>query len=248
MGTPLIQQRRGKGSPTFRSPGHRFFGNIVYRKLDANERENAINGQVAGFIDDPGRSAILAKIVLENSEVTYNIAAEGIAVGDRVQFGKAGQLRAGSVLPIGIVPDGTPIFNLETIPGDGGRIARAGGAAAYIVTKDELTGNVSVRLASKKVVVLNPACRATVGVAAGGGRLEKPFKKAGTRSYAMHARNKNYPDVRGTAMSAYDHPHGGKSFGKSTTVARSTPPGRKVGQVAARRTGRRKGKVAEQGA
>ncbi len=81
-------------------------------------------------------------------------------------------------------------------------------------------------------------------MAAGGGRLEKPFKKAGTHWHAVRARNKYYPVVRGTAMAAYDHPHGGKSFGKPTAVKRSTPPGRKVGQVAAKRTGRRKGKVA----
>ncbi|MCX6767492.1 MAG: 50S ribosomal protein L2 [Candidatus Micrarchaeota archaeon] len=245
MGTRLTQQKRGKGSPTYRAPSHRFFADIVYRKLDDAENRGTLAGQVVGLVDDPGRTALVVKIVLENGETVYNVAAEGICVGNRVQVGRGGALLTGSILPLESIPDGTPIFNVEAIPGDGGRMARAGGAAAYVVSRDEETGRVSVRLASKKVRVLNPSCRATVGVAAGGGRLEKPFKKAGTHAHAMWARNKYYPIVRGTAMSAYDHPHGGKSFGSPTTVSRSTPPGAKTGQVAARRTGRRRGKVAE---
>ena len=94
---------------------------------------------------------------------------------------------------------------------------------------------------------MDPRCRATVGIAAGGGRTEKPFKKAGYKFYAVRMRATLWPHVRGTAMSAYDHPHGGRSFGKPTAVSRNAPPGRKVGLIAARRTGRRKGKRAKAG-
>ncbi|MEM4052736.1 MAG: 50S ribosomal protein L2, partial [Ignisphaera sp.] len=79
---------------------------------------------------------------------------------------------------------------------------------------------------------------------AGGGRLEKPLLKAGNAYYKWRAKARKWPRVRGVAMNAVDHPHGGgshQSESKPTTVSRRAPPGRKVGHIAARRTGRRKG-------
>ena len=86
-------------------------------------------------------------------------------------------------------------------------------------------------------------CRATIGVVAGGGRKEKPFVKAGKKYHAMKAKAIKWPRVRGVAMNAVDHPFGGgrhQHTGKPTTVSRRMPPGRKVGHIAARRTGVRK--------
>jgi len=169
-------------------------------------------------------------------------AAEGLAVNDEIEMGYEAGNSLGSVSSLGSLPDGTPIFNLELRPRDGGKALRSTGSSGILISHDEDTGMVTIKMgtASKRVLVLSPECLATVGVAAGGGRKEKPFKKAGNKFYAMQARNKYYPIVRGTAMNAYDHPHGGKSFGKPTTVARGTPPGGKVGHVAARQTGRKK--------
>ncbi len=243
MGTRLTTQKRGKGSPSYKTPGHRFFGNVQYP-------DSVGIGQVLGFTHDAGRTPLLAEILMEDgSTVVHNIAAEGLKVGDKVEFAKAaakeGEQRlvaSGSVLPLSDIPDGSLVFNLEFTPRDGGKIARSSGGFASVVARDEETGQVSVRLASREVKKLSPQCRATIGVACGGGRLEKPFKKAGNKRAAMRARNRLYPHVRGTAMSAYDHPHGGRGFGKSTTISRDTPPGRKVGLIAARRSGRSKGK------
>jgi len=242
MGTRLMQQKRGKGGPAYRSPGHRFFGNISYDRPTQDELEGVMRGQVTEFIDDPGRSPLLVEILLENGKKIYTIAAEGLKVGDLVEFGKDARLGIGCLKPLNAVPDGTPIFNLEVVPGDGGRIARVAGASAKVVGRDEDTGRVSVQLASKALKELPGACRATIGIACGGGRLEKPFKKAGNKFYAMRAVNREYPIVRRTAMSAYDHPHGGRSFGKSSTRSHNAPPGKKCGQIGARRTGRRRGK------
>ena len=85
-------------------------------------------------------------------------------------------------------------------------------------------------------------CLATIGVAAGGGRTDKPFVKAGAKFYRERAKGKRWPVVRGVAMNAIAHPHGGSQHhaGKSTTVKRSASPGRKVGHIAAKRTGRKK--------
>ncbi len=239
MGTKLIQQRRGKGSPTFKAPSHKFFADARYEFPQQETR-----GQVVRFVDDPARHAILAEILLENGSKIFLIAAEGLKKNDVITL-RGTQVAVGNVLELANVPDGTPVFNVERKPGDGGRIARSSGASAYVIAHDEETGLVSLHLSSKETVSFDPRCLATIGIACGGGRVEKPFKKAGARYYALKARNKYYPRVRGTAMSAYDHPHGGKSFGKSTTVSKSTPPGRKVGQLAARVTGRKKGRAAK---
>lgn len=241
MGTKLTNQKRGHGGPSYRVPGHRFFGHVTYAGF-----KGALMGQVTGFVDDPAHSALLMEVLLENGRKAYSIAPEGIAKGDVVGLGGDARVRVGSVMPVSKIPDGTPIFNIELSPGDGGKMSRSSGTACYIVSHDEESGRVIIRTPSKNVKVLEPGCLATVGVACGGGRLEKPFKKAGSKFHAMHARNKYYPKVRGTAMSAYDHPHGGKSLGKPSTVARGTPPGRKVGHIAARRTGRRRGKIVEE--
>lgn len=239
MGTKIIQQRRGKGSPSFRAPSHRFLADVKYDLPLTQTR-----GQVMGFADDPARSTLLAVVLLEDGRKVFLPAPEGLAKGDEIIL-RANEPCVGNVMELGAIPDGTPVFNIEITPGDGGKLARASGACAYVVGHDEETGLVAVRLASKEVRFFDPRCLATIGVACGGGRTEKPFKKAGTLCLVMRARNKYYPRVRGTAMNPYDHPHGGKSFGKTTAVARGTPPGRKVGHIAARRSGRRKGRVSK---
>jgi large subunit ribosomal protein L2 len=192
-----------------------------------------------------GRHPLLAEYLREDGTKFYNVAPEGISVGDRIEVGPTptqGMIAIGSILPLSAIPDGTSIFNIEIRFGDGGKMCRSGGAVAYVVSHDEEKNTVTVLLSSKQTRVLSGRARATVGVACGGGRLEKPLMKAGTAFHKARATNKQWPWVRGTAMAAYDHPHGGKSLGKSNTVARSTPPGRKTGSVAASRTGRRRGK------
>ena len=102
---------------------------------------------------------------------------------------------------------------------------------------------VIVQLPSKKQKSFNPECRASIGIVAGGGRTEKPLLKAGTRYYKMKAKNKLWPKVSGASMNAVDHPFGctrSLRKSKSRPISKNAPPGRKVGMVGARRTGRRK--------
>lgn len=242
MGSALISQRKGRKSSVFNTPGHRYTANVVYPAPSAQEKESLVRGEVLELVDDVGRDGLLVKILLENGQMTYNIAAESQCVGDLIAFGTKAPVRIGAVLPLREIPDGSPVYNVELTVGDGGRLARTSGSAAYVVAHDEDTGLVSVLLASKTVKVLSPSCRATLGVPAGGGRLDKPLMKAGDGYFKARARNRYWPIVRGTAMSAYDHPHGGKSFGSPTTVSRNAPPGQKTGHIAARRTGRKRGK------
>lgn len=239
MGKLLKQQRRGKGSPSYAAPHKRFKANLAYRTYDDAEKTGVLKGRVAKFIDDPGHHALLMLVRYDNKEENHLIAPEGIAIGDVIDIGAQGQLTLGSVLPLYRIPDGMYAFNIERNPGDGGKFVKAPGSHATVISKK---GNdVYIRLPSNETIVVSNECRAQLGVVAGGGRLEKPLLKAGNAHYKYHALNRLWPKVRGVHMSAYCHPHGGKQHhvGKPTTVARSTPPGGKVGHIAARTTGRR---------
>jgi large subunit ribosomal protein L2 len=150
----------------------------------------------------------------------------------------------GNIMPLYRVPDGAYIYNIERNPGDGGRFVKAPGSYANVVSKE---GNrVLVKLPSRAVVSLSNECRVQLGIICGGGRLEAPLMKAGTAFHKYKARNRLWPTLRGVHMAAYNHPHGGKQHhtGKPTTVSRGSPPGSKVGHIAARQTGRRKSKKA----
>jgi large subunit ribosomal protein L2 len=249
MGKRLKQQKRGAGSPRYRSPSHRYKTDLSYRSYDDVEKTGVLTGKVMSFVDDPSRTAPLMKVRYDNNESGYLLAPEGIAIGDDVDVGAQGRLKLGSVLPLYRIPDGAYVFNIERNPGDGGSMVKAAGSFANIVAKE---GNqVYLKLPSKATIVLLDECRAQLGIIAGGGRLEKPMLKAGTHYHKAKAKNKLWPVPRGVHQSAYNHPHGGKQHhaGKPTTVARGTPPGGKVGHIAAKQTGRRKGKrTAEAGA
>jgi len=97
-------------------------------------------------------------------------------------------------------------------------------------------------LPSKKVKLFNANCRAQLGLVSVGGRLIRPVFKAGKKYHMVASTARYWPKVRGVAMSAYDHPFGGKQHhsGRSTIVARNAPPGRKVGLLAASSVGRGK--------
>ncbi len=231
MGKPLIQQRRGKGSPAYTAPSHHFFTKLKYpKKIEGR-------GEVIKFIDDPGRTSLLVEILMENNQVIYNLATEGMKIGDEIRINRG---LAGDISEVGTLKEGTPIYNIELRPKDGGKLVRGAGSVAYIESQDEDNAQTNVLLPSKNIITLQGNCLATIGVSAGGGRLEKPFKKAGKHMFAALARGKEFPVIRGSAVSAYNHPFGGRSFGKPTTVSRSTPPGRKVGHIAASKTGRKK--------
>ena len=239
MGKSLIQQRRGKGSTTFRAPSHRYRGAVKYVPLNLT-KEKTLVGKVVEILHDPGRTAPVARVKFENGLEKLIIAPEGLLVGDEIVIGPNAPIKIGNTLPLAMIPEGTYVYDIEGIPGDGGKFVRAGGSYALVVSREK--DKVIVQLPSGELKAFNPMCRATIGVVAGGGRLEKPLVKAGKAYYVMKARNRFWPKPRGVKMNAVNHPHGGKEhhIGRPSTVSRRAPPGRKVGHIAARRTGRRK--------
>merc|ERR1712008_425742 len=183
MGRVIRAQRKGAGSIFVSHTKHRK-GAPRLRPVDYAERNVYIKGVVKDIIHDPGRGAPLA-IVHFRDPYKYKIrkelfiAAEGMYSGQFVYAGKKAQLTVGNIMPVGCMPEGTIVSNLEEKTGDRGRIARASGNYATVI-----------------------------------------------------------------AMNPVEHPHGGgnhQHIGKASTVKRGTSAGRKVGLIAARRTGRIRG-------
>ncbi len=241
MGKRLIQQARGAGGPRYRAPSFRYLGEAKHRPLPAGDM---VIGTVLDLVKCPGHSAPLAEIKDPDGETHYMIASDGLRKGALVKEGAGAEIQPGNTLALEHLPDGTLIYNIEGIPGDGGRFCRASGTCAKVLT--HVQDQVLVELPSKKQKLFHAKCRAYIGVIAGGGRVEKPFLKAGTMHYKMKAKNKRYPIIAGSAQNAVDHPFGNKRTSrksKARPVSRNAPPGRKVGMIAARRTGRKIHKV-----
>ena len=237
MGKSLIQQKRGKGSPRYRSPSFNYQGKAGF----TSEEQGAIfHANIMDILHCPGHSAPLMELKYSNGEVGLLQAPEGIRVGDRIQFGNEIEVKSGNVLPLKNIPEGTSIYNIESSPGDGGKFVRSSGTFARIITKME--DGIVIELPSSKRKTFLPECRAIIGIVAGSGRTEKPFLKAGTKFYKMKAKNKMWPIVSGTSMNSLSHPFGGRSShakGIPTQSARNSPPGRKEGKIAPKRTGRK---------
>ena len=236
MGKRLIQQRRGKINTKFNSPSHRFKGEIKY-----DYKNNLTEGTIIDILHDPGRTSPIANVKLSNNKIIKIIAPEGIKTGDKIRFNDdKKEISVGNILSVGKIPEGAPIFNIELLPGDGGKLVRAGGSTATVVSHEK---NVTViQLPSGSFKRVSSDCKATIGVVAGGGRHDKPFLKAGKKHYAFRTRGKQYPTVRGVAMCAVNHPHGGgrhQHIGGPSSIKRGSSPGTKVGNIAAKRSGRK---------
>jgi large subunit ribosomal protein L2 len=199
---------------------------------------------VKDLLHEVARGAPLALFKLNQGNEFYTTAPEGLWVGQNIMIGSEAPTETGNIKPVGRIPEGTMICNLEVRPGDGGRMVRSSGSYALIVA--HTPQGTELRMPSGKSVYMDDNCRAMVGIVAGSGRTEKPFLKAGPKFYLQQSRGRKWPVVKGQAMIAASHPHGGgrhKHAGKPTTVGRWTSPGRKVGNIAARQTGRAKRKV-----
>ncbi|MDR3063345.1 MAG: 50S ribosomal protein L2, partial [Methanobrevibacter sp.] len=127
MGKRLIHQRRGRGTPTHRSASFRFKDKIQYRAYDQIEKESSLKGQVVEIIHDPGRNAPIALVKFENGEKRNILAPETIQVDDTIECGISASISFGNSLPLAEIPEGTPVYNIENRPGDGGKLVRSSG-------------------------------------------------------------------------------------------------------------------------
>ncbi|MDP4039617.1 MAG: 50S ribosomal protein L2 [Candidatus Pacearchaeota archaeon] len=232
MGKRIISQARGKGSLTYRVRKKAFQHRIGY---PMHEGEAVI----VKIFHSPAHYAPLVKAKIAD-EIFYNAAFEGAFEGQKINIGNS-EIKLGNILSLKEIPSGTNIFNIENNPGDGGKMIRSSGSSAT-VNKPYDNGKIGIIMPNKKEIMVAGDCRATIGIVAGDGRKQKPFVKAGRKYYKMKARSKLWPRVSAVAVNAIDHPFGsgrGKRV-KSKTVKRNAPPGRKVGHLRPRRTGRKK--------
>lgn len=241
MGKRIRVQRRGRGGSTFRASTHKRVAPSQYPLILIKDyAETVTKGVIENLVHDPGRGSPLALIRFENGQTCYNVVPEGVYLGQQIQMGGNAPVEVGNILPIGKIPEGTMICNIELHQGDGGKIAKSSGSYATVVTHTP-QGTI-IRLPSGKSKYIDDHCRATIGVVSGAGRTEKPFLKAGPKFHLMKAKGHKYPRTRGRAMVAAVHPYGSskRSARKVTTTSHGAPPGQKVGLIAARGAGQKK--------
>ncbi|KAG5440653.1 hypothetical protein PCK2_000241 [Pneumocystis canis] len=158
-------------------------GAAKHRVLDYVERHGYHRGVVKEIIHDPGRGAPLAKVVFRDPYkykkcVETFIANEGMYLGQSIYVGKKASLHIGNVLPLGNMPEGTIVSNVEEKTGDRGALGRASGNYVTVVGHDPDNGKTRIKLPSGAKKVVDSTCRGMIGVVAGGGRIDKPILKA----------------------------------------------------------------------
>ncbi len=173
-----------------------------YRIIDFKRTKDAIPAKVASIEYDPNRSANIALLHYADGEKRYIIAPEGLQVGMVIESGDNADIKVGNAKALNKIPVGTMIHNIELSPGKGGQVARAAGAEAQILGREEKY--VLVRLSSGEVRKILGTCRATIGVV---GNEYYELVNIGKAGKNRHRGIK--PTVRGSVMNPLDHPHGG---------------------------------------
>ena len=173
-----------------------------YRIIDFKRNKDGVVGTVASIEYDPNRSANIALINYNDGEKRYIIAPKGLTVGMKIESGEQADIKAGNNLPLGNIPEGTLVHNVELKPGKGGQMARSAGSSVQILGRE---GNYTLlRLTSGEVRKVLSVCRATVGEVGNEDYSLVNYGKAGRKRH-MGIR----PTVRGSVMNPNDHPHGG---------------------------------------
>jgi large subunit ribosomal protein L2 len=192
--------RNNRGKVTVRHRGGGAQRRI--RIIDFKRDKSGVPGTVAAIEYDPGRTARIALIHYRDGDKRYILAPTGLEVGATVQAGPAAEIRIGNALPLRNMPSGTVVHNIELIVGRGGQIVRSAGASAQLMAKEEKF--CLLRLPSGEMRRVPADCMATVGQVSNSEHALVKLGKAG-RVRNMGRR----PQVRGSAMTPRDHPHGG---------------------------------------
>ena len=173
-----------------------------YRLVDFKRQKVDISAKVVRLEYDPNRTAFIALIEYEDGEQSYILAPQRVAPGDTVISGESADIKPGNTKPLGAIPVGTIVHNVEMKPGKGGQIARAAGTYVQLVGRD--AGYALLRLSSGEVRMVRAECRATVGAVSNSDQANIKLGKAGRKRWIGKR-----PSVRGVAMNPVDHPHGG---------------------------------------
>ncbi len=218
-----------------------------YRRIDFRRNKTGIPGKVAAIEYDPNRSSNIALIHYVDGEKRYIVHPRGLQVGTTIVSGPDADIRVGNALPLGKIPLGTVVHNIELKPGKGGQMARSAGAGVQIVAKEGKY--VALRLPSTEVRQVLNTCMATIGQV---GNIEYNLQTIG-KAGANRWRGKR-PEVRGVAMNPVDHPLGGGEGRASGGRPPVTPWGKREGTKTRKRKkqsnkyiirGRKRGKATQ---
>ena len=189
----------GRVTVRFRGGGHK----RSLRLVDFKRRSHMGMPAVVERIEyDPNRTAFIALIKYEDGTLSYILAPQRLGVGDTVVAAESADVKPGNAMPIGNIPVGTIVHNVELKIGKGGAMARSAGNYAQIVGRD--SGNVILRLNSGEQRLVNGQCFATVGAVSNPDHMNISLGKAGRNRWLGKR-----PHNRGVAMNPVDHPHGG---------------------------------------
>ena len=192
------RNHHGVTTTRFRGGGAR----RIYRIIDFKRNKDGVAGTVQTVEYDPNRTCFIALVQYADGEKRYILAPLGLKVGEIVESGAVCEPKIGNAMPVGSIPAGLEIHNIEMTAGQGGKLARGAGNAARIVAKE---GDwVTVVLPSGEMRMVRKECRATVGRVSNPDHQNVSIGKAGRKRYLGKR-----PHVRGKAMNPVAHPMGG---------------------------------------
>ena len=189
----------GRVTVRFRGGGHK----QAYRYVDFKRRGHPGEAAAVERIEyDPNRTAFIALVRYPDGEQSYILAPQRLAVGDTVVAGDQVDIKPGNAMPVGNMPVGTIVHNVELKVGKGGALARSAGTYAQIVARDQ--GYVTLRLNSGEQRQVHGQCFGTVGAVSNPDHMNISLGKAGRNRWLGRK-----PHNRGVTMNPIDHPHGG---------------------------------------
>jgi large subunit ribosomal protein L2 len=192
------RNNQGRITCRYRGGGSKRF----LRILDFRRDKLNIPAKVATIEYDPNRSARIALLHYADGEKRYIIAPLDLKVGNVLTAGEDVEIRPGNAMPLGKIPQGTMIHNVELKRGKGAQIARGAGTYAQLVAKEGKFGH--VRLPSGEVRLVRLECYATIGQVGNLDHENISYGKAGKSRWLGRR-----PKVRGVAKNPVDHPMGG---------------------------------------
>ena len=192
------RNNQGKITALHRGGGHK----RLYRQIDFRRDKDGVVGTVTHIEYDPNRSSRIALIEYADGEKRYILAPEGLKAGNKVESGAQLEPNVGNCMPLGVIPPGTVIHNIEMQPGRGGQLCRSAGVGATLNAREGRWAQVT--LPSGEVRRLPSSCRATIGVLGNSEHSSIIIGKAGRNRWKGIR-----PRVRGTAMNPIAHPMGG---------------------------------------
>jgi large subunit ribosomal protein L2 len=177
-----------------------------YRIIDFKRTKHDMPAVVERLEYDPNRTAFIALIKYADNHLAYILAPQRLAVGDTVVSGAKVDVKPGNAMPLGAMPVGTIVHNVELKPGRGGQIARSAGAFVQLVGRD--SGWAVIKLMSGETRQVRADCMASIGAVSNADHSNQVIGKAGRNRWKG-----NRPTVRSIAMNPVDHPNGGRTKG-----------------------------------